>query len=690
MTAGVNRAFIFAKRDTIYAKLYPDSLVLQNVLGDTTWMRELVPLSTSGQNAWFKRNAVAPHSGWLSPATATDTLSLSKALWIGGERAGTNLYVNAGTSPTGGAGLYMIDTLAETSAAEGAFIFRTYATGTPSGRRFGVTSNLSGTYTGSGGTYALSAGNGLGGTSIGYLHSIVTGNLGVRGSSGGLRTVGTNIGLYGEAYLGNVNIAVVGNGNTQLQDSVVTVGVAGYAFTKDPIASSDYVTRIGGYFGFYGTTTDVLQNWHESALIADVSGRRSPIFLAQKGYGVNGSHPVFAVYYNSNIASTDSGYSPTGNTVDTLQHRLAITGIEDSLGINIVNRAFNTNRTNKGQSIDSASVGMALTANGAPYLWGVDRTGTQKWGVDSSGKLIGDAINLTSVLPKKSSLLDSLNGASPWLSEMTRSWRFDSTVTALKVGVGTTSPLSMFHVDKPSNDVISVANAAFNFIDVALNAGLIGQQLNSSPYAFILQSQNKTGGTLPLVLNPNGGNVGIGIINPSYKLHMYGSGAQRMAQQSSTASNVEWNLINSVGTWAIYNEGVASTNDLRFYNGGDRVVIKSTGSVLIGGTTTSHGGLLESFSTGAQLGLWYDASNGTQFTTGVTGNLTITPSGGTTAITGKLEPTGLVTLPAIGANLTLRAIAEGDSVYGHVILRSSDSTIVMWNGTAWKTIADTR
>jgi len=69
-----NRAFIFLSRDTIYAKLYPDSLVLQNVIGDTTWMNQLIPRLTSGQNAWFKRNALAPQSGTVSLSTATDTL----------------------------------------------------------------------------------------------------------------------------------------------------------------------------------------------------------------------------------------------------------------------------------------------------------------------------------------------------------------------------------------------------------------------------------------------------------------------------------------------------------------------------------------------------------------------------------------------------------------------------------------
>lgn len=41
-----------------------------------------------------------------------------------------------------------------------------------------------------------------------------------------------------------------------------------------------------------------------------------------------------------------------------------------------------------------------------------------------------------------------------------------------------------------------------------------------------------------------------------------------------------------------------------------------------------------------------------------------------------------------GLRLALRTVAIGDSVFGKTILRDTDTVLVMWNGTAWITIAD--
>lgn len=38
--------------------------------------------------------------------------------------------------------------------------------------------------------------------------------------------------------------------------------------------------------------------------------------------------------------------------------------------------------------------------------------------------------------------------------------------------------------------------------------------------------------------------------------------------------------------------------------------------------------------------------------------------------------------------LALHAIVAGDSVFGNTLLRNTDTILVMWNGSAWKTIAD--
>lgn len=49
---------------------------------------------------------------------------------------------------------------------------------------------------------------------------------------------------------------------------------------------------------------------------------------------------------------------------------------------------------------------------------------------------------------------------------------------------------------------------------------------------------------------------------------------------------------------------------------------------------------------------------------------------------------GKATFNGPGFNLTLRTIAAGDSIFGHVILDAADTTIKAWNGSAWVTITD--
>jgi hypothetical protein len=52
-----------------------------------------------------------------------------------------------------------------------------------------------------------------------------------------------------------------------------------------------------------------------------------------------------------------------------------------------------------------------------------------------------------------------------------------------------------------------------------------------------------------------------------------------------------------------------------------------------------------------------------------------------TTITGTtIKPTHMT--------LALHAIVAGDSVFGNTLLNSVDTVLIMWNGTAWKTIAD--
>jgi len=190
------------------------------------------------------------------------------------------------------------------------------------------------------------------------------------------------------------------------------------------------------------------------------------------------------------------------------------------------------------------------------------------------------------------------------------------------VGIGTTSPAALLDIQGTSyTDVFRYSNATYDiakimgaynnvgslelydhgterihisaFAQTTFDAGFvaIGESYpdamlevsvsGGTSDVFMVSSNDDNDGDLFVV--KNSGNIGIGITNPSRKLHIAGANPRIYIEASS--SNPEINFSNygdpPTSIWSIYKEG--ASDDLRFYQNGNRISIQSsTGNVSIG------------------------------------------------------------------------------------------------------------
>ncbi|SHL75259.1 hypothetical protein SAMN05444360_10468 [Chryseobacterium carnipullorum] len=126
-----------------------------------------------------------------------------------------------------------------------------------------------------------------------------------------------------------------------------------------------------------------------------------------------------------------------------------------------------------------------------------------------------------------------------------------------RIGIGTTTPSNKLVVTgknaQPSDSGSTITNATLR-IDGETNHALDFGTFADSPYGSYISSHNKVlNSGLPLVLNPVGGNVGIGITIPTAKLHTVSSGQYTAFQMQDGSEGTNKVLISDAtgkATWA--------------------------------------------------------------------------------------------------------------------------------------------
>ena len=123
-----------------------------------------------------------------------------------------------------------------------------------------------------------------------------------------------------------------------------------------------------------------------------------------------------------------------------------------------------------------------------------------------------------------------------------------------RVGIGTSSPTSRLVVRGLNNPVSALGTAQTNAIfrvEGESNHSLDMGTFTASPYGSYVQSHNKAAAiSLPLSINPVGGNVGIGTSNPTSTLEVNGSATNTAAYNSGSATAILFNNSNLAYTSA--------------------------------------------------------------------------------------------------------------------------------------------
>ncbi|KKS25990.1 MAG: hypothetical protein UU87_C0005G0017, partial [Parcubacteria group bacterium GW2011_GWA2_42_11] len=356
-------------------------------------------------------------------------------------------------------------------------------------------------------------------------------NLHIYGDNKTLRLGASNV--DGSNFSSTIELAEHANADGTLRDG----GKVGYNSTNsqerlflhayyDNIDSGGIdILKINGNVGIATTTPYAkLSIWN-----TDASGTAFNVVN-------NSSSTLFSVLGSGNVGigtTTPGTLLSLGNTTDYINLNNTATSTY-AYGINLDNGCFAIDGVCVGGSSSSGTV----TSVAASVPIGLKISGTP---ITTSGTLAFDYDILSTYIPFGSATNEMATSSAFYFTDATSNlYAANASTTALtvsgtayfpgsgiwnssgNVGVGTTAPESSLHILTSYSEPSLTSTAASGFRIDSIGAQLLGG-ISSGSYAWFQTSHTSADGvSYPLILNPLGGNIGIGTTSPYAKLSVMG------------------------------------------------------------------------------------------------------------------------------------------------------------------------
>jgi Chaperone of endosialidase len=236
------------------------------------------------------------------------------------------------------------------------------------------------------------------------------------------------------------------------------------------------------------------------------------------------------------------------------------------------------------------------------------------------------------------------------------SFLFFTLLSNAQTGIGTTTPVNKFQVETNVADPLTLGNNVQNGHLRLTGIGVthmldVGLMSSTSNFGTWIQARKKDnfGVNYNLLLNPNGGNIGIGTTNPTAKLNISGGGIRIATGFNNSSTRPALNTT-TIGNYEVRAVGAGGSGSSQIDGADDGFLRLSAG----GGNSSATQAVIElsGFSTVADMNsnIVMRTAGLERFRIDLNGNVGI----GTSAPSTKLHVNGDITANSISGNSDLR------------------------------------